>query len=179
MRAAAGCSWSRLLAYAAAVPAESGEASACGNPLELMTASWQDFSLMAQAIQVGSTLSALTQHALCQLHVDRPPFSALHLIIHVSSATVRQLTSCAWRAGECCCPTDITSGVLQSVLVNVQAANMTAVFNNSQLNATVFAPNDAAITRVTAANNITIGDLYNNPLDVLTLVSRMLLRMLP
>ena len=55
---------------------------------------------------------------------------------------------------------------------------MSAVLNDSQLNATVFVPNDDAISKVTAANNITVGDLYNNPLDVLTLVSRMLLRTL-
>ena len=58
-----------------------------------------------------------------------------------------------------------------SVLITVQAANLSATLNDTQLNAMVFVPNDDAITKVTAANNITVGDLYNNPLDVLTLVS--------
>ena len=51
-----------------------------------------------------------------------------------------------------------------------QAANLTSLFNDTELVATVFVPNDEAIDKLTASNNITIGDLFNNPLDVLTLV---------
>jgi hypothetical protein len=36
----------------------------------------------------------------------------------------------------------------------------------------MFVPNDEAINRVTKSNNITVEDLYNNTLNVLTLVKR-------
>ena len=52
----------------------------------------------------------------------------------------------------------------------MQAANLSTALSNPQLHATVFVPNNEAITRLTSSNNITVGDLYNNPLNVLTLV---------
>ena len=134
---------------------------------------------MAQAIQVGNTSSAPSQASSVSRALTTHPFD-------IESHCSFQLSH--YQAGDAVhtegewpmLPYRQNPVVLQSALLDdVQAANMTAVFNNSQLNATVFVPNDDAIRKVTAANNITVDDLYNNPLDVLMLVRWLASRMLP